>query len=192
MSFAALPAAAAWRHLGARTGFEVVYFRTDPDGVQVDGWTTALEDGDTFAVRYRIDLDAGWVTRRATVTARSADAERTTTLRADGAGRWTVDGEPSPRLDGCFDVDLEASAFTNALPVHRLALAGGETADAPAAYVRALEARAERLEQTYTRVARDGSHDYDYAAPAFDFTCRLRYDASGLVLAYPGIAERAG
>jgi hypothetical protein len=27
---------------------------------------------------------------------------------------------PAPQLAGCLDVDLEASAFTNALPVHRL------------------------------------------------------------------------
>jgi hypothetical protein len=32
----------------------------------------------------------------------------------------------------------------------------------------------------------------DYAAPVFDFACRLLYDESGLVLDYPGIAVRAG
>src|SRR5690606_4399994 len=125
--------------------------------------------------------DADGRTRDATVTAHSADGERTTTLHTDGAGQWIVDGEPEPLLDGCRDVDLEASAFTNGLPVRRLALDGGENAAAPAAYVRAQDARVERLAQTYTRVDGDGSHEYDYAAPAFDFACRLRYDPSGLV-----------
>jgi hypothetical protein len=32
---------------------------------------------------------------------------------------------------------------------------------------------------------------YDYAAPVFDFACRLTYDESGLVLDYLGIAVRA-
>jgi hypothetical protein len=32
---------------------------------------------------------------------------------------------------------------------------------------------------------------YDYSAPAFEFSCRLVYDESGLVLDYPGIAARA-
>lgn len=37
----------------------------------------------------------------------------------------------------------------------------------------------------------EGAHQrYDYAAPAFGFTSRLVYDDSGLVLEYPGIAER--
>jgi hypothetical protein len=35
------------------------------------------------------------------------------------------------------------------------------------------------------------AHDqYDYAAPIFDFECRLVYDNAGLVLDYPGIAQR--
>jgi hypothetical protein len=33
---------------------------------------------------------------------------------------------------------------------------------------------------------------FEVAAPAFDFTSRLVYDESGLVVDYPGIARRAG
>ena len=49
-----------------------------------------------------------------------------------------------------------------------------------------------RPDQDYARIADDGRcQRYDYALPAFGFTCRLRYDESGLVLYYPGIAVRA-
>jgi hypothetical protein len=114
-------------------------------------------------------------------------------LEVDQTGRWLVDGDPAPHLDGCRDVDLESSAMTNALPVHRLGLAAAEQADAPAAYVRALDLSVERLEQTYRRIGDEGARQrYDYAAPAFDFTSRLVYDESGLVLDYPGVARRAG
>jgi hypothetical protein len=83
--------------------------------------------------------------------------------------------------------------MTNTLPVHRLTLATGEHAAAPAAYVRALDLGVTRLEQTYRRIPDDGPRQrYDYAAPAFGFTSRLAYDESGLVLDYPGIARRAG
>jgi len=114
-------------------------------------------------------------------------------LEVDQTGGWLVDGGPAPYLDGCRDVDLESSALTNALPVHRLGLAAGGQADAPAAYVRALDLSVDRLEQTYRRIADEGVRQrYDYAAPAFDFTSRLVYDESGLVLDYPGVARRAG
>ena len=49
--------------------------------------------------------------------------------------------------------------------------------------------RVERLEQRYVRVA---EREYDYEAPAFEFACRLVYGDDGLVLDYPGIAERHG
>ncbi|MBV9832661.1 MAG: putative glycolipid-binding domain-containing protein, partial [Marmoricola sp.] len=48
-----------------------------------------------------------------------------------------------------------------------------------------------RLEQRYERLAdEDGVARYHYTAPRFDYAGELRYDASGLVLAYPGLAER--
>ena len=49
-SFAPLPATAAWRHRGARSGFEVVYFGVGDDRRRIAGWTTAIEDGATWVV----------------------------------------------------------------------------------------------------------------------------------------------
>ena len=193
MSFAPMPATAAWRHRGARSGFEVVYFSSRGDGCRIEGWTTAIEDGATWAVEYLIEADTAWATRSAQIRGRSAGGFCSTLLKADGAGHWLVDGEPAPHLDGCLDVDLEASAMTNALPMRRMALPVGTAAAAPAAYVRAVGLAVERLEQTYARATdQDTGQCYDYAAPAFDFLCRLVYDQSGLVLDYPEIAIRAG
>jgi hypothetical protein len=189
----AVPGVAAWRHRDARDGFEVVFLRSGADGLRINGHTTAVEDGAAWAVEYEVELDPGWVTRSARVRSRSVAGTRELVLEADGAGGWKVDGVAAPRLDGCLDVDLESSALTNAFPVRRIRLAQGEEAQAPAAYVRALDLSVERLEQRYVRVDDDGDHErYDYAAPAFGFACRLVYDESGLVLDYPGIAVRVG
>ena len=195
MTFAPLPATACWRHRGARSGFEVAYFQAGPRGWRMDGTTAAAEDDQTWIVSYSILLDPAWHTREARVTARTAPGQhglRETVLAGDGEGRWSVDGRPAAHLDGCLDVDLESSALTNTLPVHRLGLAVGDRAGSPAAYVRALDLSAGRLEQSYARLPdQDGSQRYRYAAPAFGFTCTLIYDESGLVLDYPGIAVRA-
>ena len=193
MPFSAPPPTAAWAHQDARTGFEVVCFQPVDHGHVVTGCTTAVEDGQAWIVEYTVRVDADWRTRGAEVRGRSGAGALSLALRTDGEGHWQVNGVPAPDLDGCLDVDLESSAMTNSLPVHRLALEPGETAAAPAAYVRAANLNVERLEQTYARTHDDGPlQRYDYAAPAFDFSCRLVYDARGLVLAYPGIAVRAG
>ncbi len=192
MSFAPLPATAAWLHRGARSGFEVVYFQAGGDGSRIEGWTAAAEDGATWVVEYAIDVDAAGATRSARIRGRSASGIQSALLEGDGAGHWLVDGEAAPGLDGCLDVDLEASAMTNALPVRRIGLPVAAEAAAPAAYVRAADLAVERLEQTYVRAADEASWQrYDYAAPAFEFSARLVYDEAGLVLDYPGIAVRA-
>ncbi len=191
MSFRALPVTAAWQHRDGRRGFEVAYFQSAGHGYRINGCTTAVEDGQTWVVSYAITLDETWTTRSARIKGRSASGMRHVRLEADGLGRWRADGEVASHLDGCLDVDLESSAMTNALPIHRMGLRVGARASAPAAYVRALDLSVERLEQDYARSADESRHQrYDYAAPVFGFACRLVYDESGLVLDYPGIAAR--
>ncbi|RKN05837.1 putative glycolipid-binding domain-containing protein [Streptomyces radicis] len=192
MSFAPPPATAAWLHQEARSGFEVSFFTSRGGGFVLEGCTTAVEEGITWAVEYTVEVDHDWRTSRARVAHRTAAGTRATELRADGDGHWLVDGHRAPHLDGCLDVDLESSAMTNTLPVHRVDPRPGVATAAPAACVRAVDLSVERLEQTYVRVADEGDRvRFDYHAPAFDFACRLVYDSSALVLSYPGIATRA-
>jgi hypothetical protein len=189
MGFSAPPHSAAWLHRGSRDGFEVVGFTAEDGGYRIVGQAAAVEEG---AVRYAIEVDESWTTRGAHVTGQSGAGAHELAIEADGAGGWRLNGEPAPHLEGLLDVDLESSACTNALPVHRLGLEVGDEAEAPAVWVRALDIRVERLEQTYVRLDdREGRQRYGYAAPAFEFEAELLYDESGLVLEYPGIATRA-
>jgi hypothetical protein len=188
-----LPRQAAWRHLGARDGVEVTFVSELDGGLCFAGVTSAVEDGRAWALSYTILVDPrSWATRIARLSTQSEAGEHALELSTDGVGNWRVDSRPAPHLCGCLDVDLESSALTNAFPAHRLELPVGKGADAPAAYIRAEDLRVERLEQRYVRLEdQDTGRRFAYAAPAFDFTCVLAYDDSGLVLDYPGIAVRA-
>src|SRR4051794_38551817 len=169
MPFLPPPTSAAWTHHGARSGFEVVYVRPAEDGHLLSGTATAVEDGQPWIIDYEIRTDAAWRTRSARVTGRFSTGSSTRSLEADGEGRWRIDHEPAPHLDGCLDVDLESSALTNALPVHRLRLGVGAAAEAPAAYVGARHLTVTRLEQQYSLTSdENGRQHYDYVAPAFD------------------------
>ena len=180
--FADLPPFAAWRFVDAVDGFEVVY--AEPGRLR--GHTSAVEDGKAYAVGYEITVDDRWRTREVRVSSDTVAGTSRTVLLSDGEGRWTVDGVPAPHLDGLLDVDLEASACTNTLPVHRLALPVGKETVAAAVYVQALDLAVRRLDQTYRRL---DEHRFDYASEG-DFRAVLTYDSAGLVVDYPGIAKR--
>jgi uncharacterized protein len=190
MTFHDLPQSAAWEHRDSRRGFEVV-FLSPPPHRRAEGHAAAVEGQDAWTVQYLIELTTDWATSRALVRGRSASGPKELRLEGDGAGRWRIDGRPAAHLDDCLDVDLESSCLTNAFPVQRLALEVGDSAQAPAVYVRALDLSVGRLEQRYTRLEDlNGAERYRYEAPAFDFEAELVYDASGLVVDYPGIGRR--
>jgi hypothetical protein len=191
MGFDSPPAFAAWRHCDAREGFEVVFIRAAVDGHTIEGQTSAVEDGHAWSVSYSVRIDRSWATQRARITGHSRAGKAELVIERHASGPWLVNGVAMPALDGCLDVDLESSVLTNALPVHRLGLAVGEAAQAPAVYVRALDLAVERLEQRYARRADDaGRQRYEYAAPRFELRCELVYDRHGLLLDYPGLARR--
>lgn len=187
------PVMAAWRHVEARAGFEVLFLLHEQGLYRLDGHSTAIQNGEGWGIRYALTTDEEWVTRSAQVVGQSALGLREVRLEGDGSGEWRVDGVAAPRLAGCLDIDLEASACTNALPVRRLGLRVGERADVPAAYIRAPILGVDRLEQSYARLENDGDGNarYEYAAPAFEYRTVLVFDRSGFVLDYPGIAVRA-
>ncbi len=191
MKLEALPRSAAWTHLGVRTGFEVLFVDELEPGHRLRAQTTAYEGELSWSVNYRVDLDLDWRTRRVTASNSTVEGERAVALACTNE-QWTVDAVPRPDLDGCVDVDFESSSVTNTLPLQRLSFVPGEPTEVPAAFVRALDLRVERLEQRYTLLGMtDDGPEFHYESSTFDFECTLRYDRSGLALDYPGIAVRA-
>ncbi len=174
-----------------RAGFEVVFGVGAEDGYRFEGHCTAVEGGVPWSLGYLITVDAEWVTRRAEISELSDRGARRAVLEHDGAGHWLVDGVAAPALDGCLDADLEASAFTNAIPVGRLGLEGGETGRSAGVWLRSPGCEVERLEQTYLRIPdADGLSRYRYSAPQLRFEAELSYDSAGVGTDYPGLATR--
>ena len=74
--------------------------------------------GSAYGVDYTIVCGPDWAVRALDLGTSDGMA---LSLRSDGLGRWTHhDGKPLPEFDGCLDVDLAGSPFTNTLPIRRL------------------------------------------------------------------------
>jgi hypothetical protein len=163
-------------------GLEHVHVRTSADGIDVDGMVVAL-DTRPIRLHYRIACDPGWTVRRLEVV----ETERGTelTFLADGAGHWTDGaGMALPELDGCIDVDLTATPFTNTLPIRRLDLWPGEARDLHMLYVLVPEMTVNAAEQRYTCLQRNDSGGL-YRYESGSFQADLPVDADGLVIDYP-------
>ena len=139
-----------------------------------------------FEVDYRVEFDESWRTRLVHIS--DAAGGRILELRADGDGTWTDGNDAAlPLLNGAIDVDISATPFTNTLPIRRLELAIGGSADITTAYIAVPDFTVSADPQRYTRTA-EGT--YRFESLDSDFTRDITVDRHGFVLAYPGLFHR--
>lgn len=163
--------------------------------ILADGVVVGVEEGMPFRMRYELRCDAQWRLREVKVSTLGWGV-REISLFADGEGLWTTaGGEPVPALDGCIDVDISATPFTNTLPIQRLGLRPGESVDLKVVYLAVPEMRLEAARQRYTCLKRDdqgGLYRYESLdGELAGFNAELPVDTDGLVLDYPGLFRRA-
>ena len=76
------------------------------------------------------------------------------TLHTDGEGHWRErDGRAIAELDGCRDIDIWPTPFTNSFPIRRETLALGERRQFRMAWVFAPDLTVHAQPQAYTRLA---------------------------------------
>ncbi|MBO9534995.1 MAG: putative glycolipid-binding domain-containing protein [Solirubrobacteraceae bacterium] len=187
----------SWIHEGQRHGTEVAVVArralVGPEAFEITGTVAAVDEGMPFALRYRIVLDDSGRTRFAVLRCADAASELRVVVSGDGDGHWTVNNVRAPELDGCLDVDLEASLLTNAFPVARLTLPEGEPVDVPAVWIRTTDLRPQVLRQRYRRLgdADDPSPRFGYESPEHAFSCELAFGTDGFVVDYPELGRRS-
>jgi hypothetical protein len=153
-----------------------------------DGVVLAYDEAGTpYRLAYRVEWDERWRTRIVRARVRGAELERTLLLAADGEGHWARDGQVDPVLDGCLDVDIWPTPFTNTLPIRRLGLEPGERQVVSVVWVNAPTLAVAPVAQAYTRLAEDR---YLFESLESGFRTELELDEDGLVLDYPGVFER--
>jgi uncharacterized protein len=147
-------------------------------GFALEGLVLTPVQGAPARVEYRVDADPGWVAHRARIRIETPASNNELELVRDGDG-WRAEGRRLDAMDGCIDIDLRVTPATNTLPIRRLALDVGGSADVRAAWVGFPGLEVEPLDQRYERRSEDS---YRYRAGAFE--ADLLVADSGLVLRY--------
>ena len=176
-----------WAAVGG-VGTEYLNISVEADGVVAKGVVVGDRGAEPYGLVYTVLLDAGWRTRMVEVS-RPADGH-SLSLQSDGEGRWRDQrlGLPLPQLDGCLDVDIAATPFTNTLPIRRGTWAAGQSRAFTMAYVSVPDLLVSRVAQRYTCI--EERKKFLYENVPNDFQAELAVDAHGLVVDYPGLFRR--
>jgi hypothetical protein len=94
---------------------------------------------------------------------------------------WELNGAAQPQAAGCIDLDLNFSPATNLLPIRRLDLGIGQSAEVKAAWLRFPGFELQPLQQRYHRL---DAATYRYESAGGSFTADLQVDRHGFVTRY--------
>ncbi len=164
------------------------YFKlvTLPDRYMLEGTVVLPLEKFPTRITYKVECDPGWKTRSVDIHQERASEVKRLTLEVgqDQVQVWRVAGSVVPFATGFFDVDLEITPATNTLPIRRLALQEGQSAQVEAVWVRFPSLSVERLQQRYTRIEHNR---YQYEGLSSGYQTQLEVDESGIVISYFGV-----
>lgn len=179
-----LDRAVRWRPVRG-TGLEHLHVTEADEGILARSVVVGEFDGLDFGARYELLLERDWTFRRLLLERTDGAALR---LEADGRGNWSRDGIALTFLDGCVDLDIAATPFTNTLPIRRARLEVGVPQHFQMTWIPLDTLEPLRDEQIYTK--RDDTH-FRYQSGDGSFEAELTLDADGLVVDYPALFARA-
>jgi hypothetical protein len=172
-------------------GLEHLHVVEDNSGILADGLVLGIADEAPFRLSYQVRANHDWTTRDCRLQV-SGPEPRVLALAADGHGHWSdAAGAPLPALDGCLDVDIRVTPFTNTLPIRRLALAPGTSAELQVVYLSVPDLSVRPVRQRYTCLSRseDGAV-YRYEGLETGFRAEVTVDNQGVVVDYANIWKR--
>ncbi|WP_152223915.1 putative glycolipid-binding domain-containing protein [Pseudomonas sp. SCB32] len=145
--------------------------------------------GPSYQLDYELKWDDHWRLREARFAVESSRGVRQLHLLTDGEGHWrTAEGETLGELEGCLDIDIWPTPFTNTFPIRRLNLEDGQRVELAVVYLEAPKLKPVRMRQGYTRV--DARHYLYENLEGTNFQALLTVDDDGLVLDYPTLFRR--
>lgn len=170
-----------------RNGFEHLHVRTTPGGLVAQSVVVGARNDAKYGMFYRIVLDANWAVREVEINNTATDQKLV--LSADGQGKWfDANGTHLAGLDGCIDVDISATPFTNTLPIRRLQLEQDAAQVLRVVYIPIPALEPAAVEQRYTCLQQNRL--YRYEGLTSGFMAELTTDEDGFVLDYPGLFRR--
>jgi hypothetical protein len=178
-----------WSHIWdkKREGIGLEYLRLK-DSYAEGTIVTFDENGIPYELAYHLEWNHQWHLNRARCKTTHEQSVHELILETDGKGRWT-DGQRRnlSELNGCIDLDIWPSSFTNTFPIRRLDFAQQKRWEIPVVFIKAPMLSVTVVRQAYTRLKESL---YLYENVSSRFRAELPVDEDGVVMDYPGVFQR--
>jgi uncharacterized protein len=177
-----------WRRIDL-AGLERMTLAAAESGVLAVSTIICVEDGG-FRLDHTWQLTPDWRAISLKVERLGGDCERQVTLERED-GRWRVNGERRPDLDGAAEPDLSVTPFCNTLPIRQLMSSEAASLTVDVAYVDGKDLTVTRSRHRYDQVGPDRVRFVDLGLSA-GFEAEIRVDDRMLVVSYEHLFERVG
>jgi hypothetical protein len=157
-------------------------------GSQINSTIVGSYEGKIYKVAYHIKTNENWETVFFEIDCQIGNQHQTIRYTGDGKGNWTNDGKNVEQFNGCIDIDLPLTPFTNTLPIRRLQLAQHQSQEIQVIYCDLLEKKIIPVRQKYTCLS---ATEYHYENIPNDFEANILVDRSGFVVDYPSLFVRS-
>lgn len=135
------------------------------------------------AIRYSIDIDKNWYLRKVNIKS-LLDDSKSLCLYSDTLGNWkTESGQTIDELQGCYDVDISLTPFTNSFPVKRLGDGLRHRTHLSVVYIDLSQWAFNKASQFYTKKS---DNTYLYEGVFRNFSANLLFDDLGFISEYLG------
>ncbi len=174
-----------WTHWYEEVGLEHLQLWSTGEGYNVDSWLIGVDDI-PYRVAYQLVLDETFRVRKVSIQTEQARQTSTLELLADGEGNWTSQSQVIGQFEGCVDIDLTGTPFTNSLPIRRLKLRPEQSQSIEVLYITLPKLKLSREKQRYTCLELDEAGGL-YRFESLDksqFKSELKVDRDGLVIEY--------
>jgi hypothetical protein len=180
---------AIWEQLVGK-GIEHLILR-QRERIEANGLAAGVLEDIPYRINYQIVCDQDWKVQSVRVEDLLND-KVLVLIKSRNDGWMDEQNHRFEELNGCMDVDIRITPFTNTLPIKKLKLGLNESKEISVVYFRVPDLGISKFKQRYTFLARAEDHEvYKYESLDSDFTSDITVGMDGLVIDYPGIFKLA-
>jgi hypothetical protein len=157
------------------------------ESIIVTSSIVGCSDDIPFSVDYELKMSGDWVISNFIINAHLGNVEHSFNLNHNGHGNWFSNGQEWKHLEGCLDIDISLTPFTNSLPINRIKSGMDEKTGIEVVYIDVLNFNISKELQYYQFLE---NNKYNYSNSDGSFTADIVVGEFNLVKHYPGLFER--